>query len=1159
MTLPPGLRKAVERAVADARTVAEVGARAAVESLAVQRPDPWPHMGQVHRRVRRRLRAHARQLGDRRRESGTQTIERLVQECAYEHWHGMLFARFLAENHLLIEPELGVAVTLDECEELAAEHDGAGEADADGMDKWALAARFAHAMLPQVFRPELPVREVRFAQEHRQRLEALVEGLPAEVFTASDALGWVYQFWQSQKKAEVNASEAKIGADELPAVTQLFTEPYMVAFLLDNSLGAWWAARRLTDTDLSTAQSEAELRRKASIPGLPLEYLRFVRSNDGGGPWRLAAGRFESWPDDLGELKVLDPCCGSGHFLTAALAMLVPMRMALEGWAADKAVDAVLRDNVHGLEIDARCVEIAVFSLAMAAWGYPGSSGYRPLPELHVACSGLSIGTTKAQWTALAAGGHNLRIAMDWLYDLFKNAPTLGSLLNPAATDAARLVDWQQVYPVLNEMLAEGSAEAQQEVALAASGLAKAADLLGRHYHLVATNVPYLARGKQSEKLKQFCAHHAAAKNDLATVFLERCLDLCTSGGTASLVLPQNWLFLRSYKKLRQELLTNETWHVLARLGEHGFESSAAAGAFVSLLTLSREHPPSLELGLVKDRGGLGIMCSLDVSACRTAVEKAGQLLESSIDVVPQAQQLANPDARIALGRSESEPGLLLRVASSFQGIASADYARFGRKHWELPTVDGCMWVFQQSTPDETTFFSGKEHVLRWEEGRGALGRAPAARVQGLEAWDRYGVAASQMRALPVTLLTASAFDNNTAAIIPATAEALPAIWSYCSSPDYHDAVRRLDQKINVTNATLVKVPFDLGHWSAVASYEYPNGLPKPYSNDPTQWIFHGHPCGSVGWDRARKSTAQGAVRTDATVLQIALARLLGYRWPAEQDPDMELAAEQREWVRACEPLLASADEDGILCIPSVRRERPLAERLQAVLAAAYGDAWNDGVQTSLVDSADADSLDDWLRNRFFDQHCRLFHNRPFIWHIWDGRKDDGFHALVNYHRLAANGQGRSCLESLAYSYLGDWITRQQDAVARNDPGAEDRLAAALALQQTLGAILVGETPRDVFVRWKPLAEQPIGWEPDINDGVRLNIRPFMTSDIPGGRRGAGILRIKPKIHWREDRGKEPLREQEHYPWFWRDGEFTKKRVNDWHLPLDAKRAASNR
>lgn len=229
------------------------------------------------------------------------------------------------------------------------------------------------------------------------------------------------------------------------------------------------------------------------------------------------------------------------------------------------------------------------------------------------------------------------------------------------------------------------------------------------------------------------------------------------------------------------------------------------------------------------------------------------------------------------------------------------------------------------------------------------------------------------------------------------------------------------------------------------------------------------------------------------------------------------------------------------------------------LLAAAFGDAWNDRVLDKLLAEAGSASLDDWLRNRFFEQHCKLFHHRPFVWHVWDGRKRDGFHALVNYHKLAEDdGRGRRLLESLTYSYLGDWIARQRDGVKRGEGGVEDRLAAALELQKRLVDILDGEPPFDLFIRWKPIKEQPIGWEPDINDGVRLNIRPFLAGDIPGGKKGAGILRAKPNIHWRKDRGKEPqsLRDQEQFPWFWNGGNFTGERINHVHLTLAEKHAA---
>ena len=181
----------------------------------------------------------------------------------------------------------------------------------------------------------------------------------------------------------------------------------------------------------------------------------------------------------------------------------------------------------------------------------------------------------------------------------------------------------------------------------------------------------------------------------------------------------------------------------------------------------------------------------------------------------------------------------------------------------------------------------------------------------------------------------------------------------------------------------------------------------------------------------------------------------------------------------ALRALRAWADEDGIVCIPSVRGEPPAGERLLQLLAAAFGDAWNDGVLAKLLAEADSPSLDDWLRNCFFEQHCKMFHHRPFVWHIWDGRKRDGFHALVNYHKLAEDdSKGQRLLESLTYSYLGDWIARQRDGVKRGEGGAEDRLAAALELQKRLISILEGEPPFDIFIRWKPIEEQPIGWEP---------------------------------------------------------------------------------
>ncbi|AKO52001.1 restriction endonuclease subunit M [Marinobacter psychrophilus] len=1150
------LRHQLERAVKSARDTAENGAGAALGQLGVADPTPAAHLGDAERDLRRRLRAHGRQLGDSLNGGKIQSMDRLVEEVAYEHWHRMLFARFLAENNLLMypDPDDPVAITLEECGDLAAD-----EGAANG---WELAARYAARMLPQIFRLDSPVFQLTLPPEHQQKLEHLVSSLPLEVFTASDSLGWVYQFWQANNKERINKSEVKIGARELPAVTQLFTEPYMVSFLLDNSLGAWWAARTLTEDDLKNAQSEEELRQKAAISGVPLEYLRFVKipsplagegQGEGDKIWTPAAGTFDAWPEEFADLKTLDPCCGSGHFLVAAFMMLVPMRMARDGLSAQDAVDAVLRENIHGLELDQRCVELAAFALAITAWIYPSAGDYRPLPELHLACTGLSVSVAKEEWKQLGLGKHNLTIALDWMHDTFQDAPVLGSLLNPAKTDAAKLVKWKELSSTLNQALDTEQPEqddSQQEAAVVAQGLAKAATLLSGHYQWVITNVPYLARGKQSDRLREFCElNYPEAKNDLATVFLDRCLEFCTQGGTASIVLPQNWLFLTSYKKFREKLLENDTWHLIARLGEGGFDSSAAAGAFVAMISLSRGNNVQTSGGLFGDAENSNQIRGVDVSELRTAAEKAAQLLASEVKSVEQVKQLENPDARVTLEDS-SKLELLSTKAISSIGLSTSDTPLFVQFFWEhLSLSNG--WEFHQSCAERTTHWAGCERIVLYENGQGMMRELAANQDldrgrdrQGVNAWGQSGVSVGLMRSLHSSLYLGTKFDNNMGVLTPRDQKFLEAIWCYCSSSSFNEEIRRIDQKLNVTNGTLTKVPFDIDYWDKVAKEKYPNGLPKPYADAPTQWIFHGHPCGSVVWDEEQKWTAEGPLRTDNTVLQVAVARLLGYRWPVELDEKMELADEQREWVNRCESLLPLADEDGIVCIPPVRGEASAADRLLNLLATAYGEAWSNDVLAELLKNVShaGKTLETWLRDKFFTQHYKLFQNRPFIWHIWDGLPD-GFSALVNYHKL-----DRKNLETLIYTYLGDWISRQKQDINNSIDGAEERLAAAEALKKSLEQILEGEAPYDIFVRWKHIEQQPIGWEPDLNDGVRLNIRPFVTVDDVK-KKGAGILRDKANIKWTKDRGKDV----ESAPWY---HTFGGERINDHHLTLVEKWAA---
>ena len=1109
-------RKTLSDVTKDARTAAESACRSALENLAVHEKDYRGHMSVEQRQLRNRLRARGRALGDRLDVAkGTQETTHLAADAAYEHWHRLLFTRFLAENHLLhTDAENGnVPVTLEDCEELAPELKAK-----DGFD---LACRFASHTLPGVFRSDDPVFELTLARNDQVALRQLLDSLPKGIFTADDSLGWTYQFWQTQRKEEVNKSGKKIGADEISPVTQLFTEDYMVEFLLHNTLGAWWAGKLgpLAADSEEEARAKAALPPRNGLPGITWTYLRFIQDPETKG-WSPAAGTFPGWPTLAALITFLDPCMGSGHFPVFALPILARLRMEDEDITAKQAVYAVLRDNIHGLELDPRCCQIGAFNLALTAWKL---AGYQTLPPLHVACCGLAPRAKKDEWLKLAGDNDKLRRGMERLYDLFEQAPVLGSLINPRAGGEGSLIEasFDELAPLLERALADEKADdAAHEMAVTAQGIAKAAEILAGQFTLVATNVPYLISRKQIPALQDFSAtYFPASKGDLATTFIDRGNSWLTDSGTQAAVAPQNWLFLGSYEEFRSDLLRNSRLNLIARLGAKGFQTPMW-DFNVALFLISASRPTECDP-----------LVGITVELIGTPEGKASELPRSSTSSVPQLGQLRNPGAALTFS-VPSSLSPLSRYVSAPNGSHGGDSPRHRRPYWEFNCITENWKPFQGTFPI-TTSFAGRELLFSWNDDGNEHRNNPAARLQGEEVVGKRGVVVSMMGGLPVALYLGDLFDISCTPIVPRDQSHLPAVWAYCTSPEYFSEVRKIDQALKVTNATLAKVPFDLAHWQRVAAEKYPNGLPKPHSDDPTQWLFNGHP----------KSSEQP--------LHVAVARLLGYLWPRQTGssfPDCPALGP--------DGLESFADEDGIVCLPALNREQPAAGRLRALLAAALGPSNEKSLLAAA--GAKAQTLEGWLRDEFFEQHSKLFHHRPFIWHVWDGRKD-GFSALVNYHKL-----DHATLQKLTYTYLGNWIHDQQADAKADKPGAAERLGAAQALQAELVKILEGEAPYDIFVRWKPLQQQARGWHPDLNDGVRLNLRPFLTAkDL--GKKGSGILRSKPNVKWDKDRGTEPQRPKADFPWFWCESEpgtdpeggrtFTGHRWNDVHLSLAFKKA----
>ena len=388
---------------------------------------------------------------------------------------------------------------------------------------------------------------------------------------------------------------------------------------------------------------------------------------------------FEGWPEHLADLKILDPCCGSGHFLVAALSMLVPMRVEQEGLPVRDAVDAVLRENLHGLEIDPRCVELAAFALALAAWTYPGAGGYRPLPEMHLACSGLAPNATKEQWIELAqqaaeAGGmpadRNLfgvddnllstqvRNSLEELHDLFGKAPERGSLIDPRELKGDLFQhDYESVRSLFAAVLEqELTTDEQAERAVAAQGMARAAELMAGNYHLVITNVPYLARGKQGEDPARLLPGEIPRRKERLGHRVPAALPGAVRRGrnrqpraAAELAVPQE---------------LQETPGETAEDGDLALARPPGAGCVRNHQRRGRQGDPAHfepRQSRQQDRrfsrkNGTRHDVRPGRLEFRTAGEKAARLVKAKIEGVEQVRQLKNPDARVALEEIQSPP-----------------------------------------------------------------------------------------------------------------------------------------------------------------------------------------------------------------------------------------------------------------------------------------------------------------------------------------------------------------------------------------------------------------------------------------------------------------------------------------------------------------------
>src|SRR6266487_3802308 len=662
----------------------------------------------------------------------------IIERAAYS-WINRLLALRAMEARGLIEETLRTNPDYDGLPEalfILRQSDPGRAAGADG-GRWAViedACLSQARSLPGLFALDDPATALRPSTPALIRCMAFVGGaMPGftlaesdAAFADPDAIGWAYQFYQEEAKARIYAKLGSGGKattrSEIAAATELFTEPYMVKWLLQNSLG----------------RSYNEIHPDSTLPASWEYYIK---------PDTLDT----STTFNLASLTVLDPCMGSGHFLREAFDMFVAMyRKQFHTLFATEIADRILSHHLHGIDLDPRAAQLSALTLYLRAWELvrderrkerkPGPGTYTP-PAMNLATTPTSLSKGVLQRHLLRhPQDMPLKPLLEGIFSGLEQADILGSLIRPKEYLDYAIAELQRPHTIrmdfdleeaelrrtitvmanhdpvgLRQMLLDRIADSfnsesgnTDDVSAALFGReaeqgVRLLQLLDRRYAVVVTNPPYMGSKNMDTPLKKYVEkYYPLGKRDLYATFILRCTELCRPGGRVAMVTQQSWMFLRSFAELRaipeekleeaykKELFTGllreTSIEALAHLGPNAFEEISGEVVQSALMTLENRKPSSVHR-----------MTAFRLVGLKSVGEKVKMLQQ--VQQIPIHQIGYSPQQADLLSIPEMplvywlRPRFFQLLQSSFrlhdladvrQGMATADKERFLRYFWEV-------------------------------------------------------------------------------------------------------------------------------------------------------------------------------------------------------------------------------------------------------------------------------------------------------------------------------------------------------------------------------------------------------------------------------------------------------------------------------------------
>ena len=637
----------------------------------------------------------------------------------------------------------------------------------------------------------------------------MVSDIPEEDWQdAVQIIGWLYQFYNTELKAEVFGKKEKITKNEIPAATQLFTPDWIVRYMVENSLGRLWLEghpnAELHDGwkyYLDEAEQEPEV--EAQLAKLREEYKTIK-------------------PE---EIKVIDPCMGSGHILVYAFDVLMQIYTSA-GWDQREAAQSILKNNLYGLDIDDRAAQLAYFAVMMKARQYDRRLLTRGIqPNIHSIIESNALGGAYklAMGDFLLSKEH--QETLNYLLDAFIDAKEYGSILCLEKRDYVGLLRaWNLTASQTTENLnlTLWFAAVEHEI----PKLIEQAIILTQGYDMVVTNPPYMAVSNAGAKVNDYVKKNFPdSKADLFAVFIERCGQMAKKNGYQAMITQHAWMFLSSFEKLRTKLLTVDIVN-MAHLGARAFEEIGGEVVQTTSFVIRKSHITDYK----------GEYCRLIEPTSQQGKEDMFLAGENRY-AADQSNFSKIPGSPVAYWVSESisqtfELTKLGEQTYPKQGLSSADNNRFLRFWYEIDFQNFCRnctsneeskrisakWYPFNKGGEYRKWYGNFDYVINWKHDGYELRNFPNAAIRNSEyyfmphiTWSKVSSGTISFRYRP----EGSVFsDAGCATIIQG-----PNIWytlGLLNTKYAQQVFDLINPTINYTQSTIASLPIVFNHENIV-------------------------------------------------------------------------------------------------------------------------------------------------------------------------------------------------------------------------------------------------------------------------------------------------------------------------------------------------------